>query len=263
MKVKILNISNDLQHIDIIPPTTPFFKIEYEKKGLIACGVSEDITIKFIPTTWKYYYDCIRIHSPVENLLIPIHAYPVVNDIIFPKLIEFGECKIGKTYTKKIPIRCNVPIEFEYELKIINENEDITIYPLNGIIPANDTTEVLIQYHPSNFTTANCDISVNISQFNFEPFNCHISGFSSPNSTTSDLLYQKTNNYDQTHKEDLTLTKREDTVKTYTKTKHLKYIERMKQIEAERNAEKSNENIDIGVFLLLIYRLEIIEVLKI
>lgn len=133
MRVRILNTSKGMQHIDIFPPTTPFFKLEYEKKGILAPGMAEVIDIKFVPTTWKYYYDCIRIHCDLENLLIPIHAYPVVNDVIFPKLIEFGECRLGQTYTKKIPIRCNVPIEFEYELTMVNSHPDISVYELDYI----------------------------------------------------------------------------------------------------------------------------------
>jgi hypothetical protein len=33
-----------------------------------------------------------QVHSESENLLIPIHAYPVMNDVLFPVRLDFGKC---------------------------------------------------------------------------------------------------------------------------------------------------------------------------
>jgi hypothetical protein len=49
--------------------------------GLMAPGMSEVITIEFCPTEVRYFYDCVRIHNEDENLLVPIHAYPVMNEV--------------------------------------------------------------------------------------------------------------------------------------------------------------------------------------
>ena len=53
---------------------------------------------------YKYYYDSVRIHCEGDKILIPIHAFPVINsskDDLFPKLIDMGrDAQIGKTYTK-------------------------------------------------------------------------------------------------------------------------------------------------------------------
>ena len=38
------------------------------KKGLLAAGMSDEITIEFFPQQYRYYYDCIRIHSEVGPL---------------------------------------------------------------------------------------------------------------------------------------------------------------------------------------------------
>lgn len=54
---------------------------------MVPTGVSEDIYVQFTPTSqpddtmaaYKYYYDTIRIHCEGDKILIPIHAYPVIN----------------------------------------------------------------------------------------------------------------------------------------------------------------------------------------
>lgn len=52
----------------------------------------------------------IRIHTEDENLMVPIHAYPVMNRDnpkgIFPKLIDFGICVLG---TRNVKVGLNNP----------------------------------------------------------------------------------------------------------------------------------------------------------
>ena len=35
-------------------------------------------------------------------MLVPIHAYPIMNETKFPGRIDFGKCAIGETYTKYV-----------------------------------------------------------------------------------------------------------------------------------------------------------------
>ena len=65
---------------------------------MVPSGIAEDIYVKFTPEgsndqLYKYYYNCIRIHCESDKILIPIHAFPVINskkDEIFPSFIDMG-----------------------------------------------------------------------------------------------------------------------------------------------------------------------------
>ena len=73
---------------------------------MIPPGIAEEIYIQFTPAPdeYKYYYDSVRIHCEGDKILIPIHAFPVINssvDELFPKRIDMGrDCVLGKSYTK-------------------------------------------------------------------------------------------------------------------------------------------------------------------
>ena len=103
LKVRLINNSPAPQRLHILPPQTNYFKIKYNKKGMVPAGISEDIYVQFTPNDeYKYYYDCIRIHCEGDKILIPIHAFPVINskkDEIFPNYIDMGKhLRIGELY---------------------------------------------------------------------------------------------------------------------------------------------------------------------
>ena len=81
MKLRLINNSPAPQRLHILPPQTNYFKIRYNKKGMIPTGVAEEIYIQFTPALneYKYYYDSVRIHCEGDQILIPIHAFPVIN----------------------------------------------------------------------------------------------------------------------------------------------------------------------------------------
>ena len=45
--VRVLNRTKKSQRLHILNPSTPYFHIRYDKKGAVAPGMSEDITIEF------------------------------------------------------------------------------------------------------------------------------------------------------------------------------------------------------------------------
>eukprot|EP00227_Mantoniella_beaufortii_P014551 CAMPEP_0197576992 /NCGR_PEP_ID=MMETSP1326-20131121/1787_1 /TAXON_ID=1155430 /ORGANISM="Genus nov. species nov., Strain RCC2288" /LENGTH=475 /DNA_ID=CAMNT_0043139983 /DNA_START=68 /DNA_END=1492 /DNA_ORIENTATION=- len=188
----VTNHSNTSKRLHVIVPGTSFFKATCEKRGLMAPGMSEVITVEFCPTEVRYFYDCVRIHNEDENLLVPIHAYPVMNEAVFPRAIDFGKCGVMHRQVKRISLRCKVPIAFEYELLLSTESKVFDVQPRKGIVPANGEIAVEVSFTPNKLITSTLEILVKISQFNFEPFTCVVTGTGFPSVTrdqgVSDLL---------------------------------------------------------------------------
>jgi hypothetical protein len=100
-ELHILNRSSEVLRVDIIPPQTSFFQIDYKKPQRLVPGFSIHIKILFKPTQWQYYHDAIRIHTPERDhhLIVPIHAYPIILlDGILPNSYQFANTPIGQVY---------------------------------------------------------------------------------------------------------------------------------------------------------------------
>lgn len=96
--LSIINRNSKSQRFLIIPPSTSVYRLEYEKLGHIAPGMSQKVTVYFKPAEYKYYYDSIRVRGEDQTLLIPLHGYPLLNEVNFPKTFSFGNvplCEIS------------------------------------------------------------------------------------------------------------------------------------------------------------------------
>lgn len=179
--VRVVNASAKSTRLTILPPKTGFFRLNCTKRGLVAPGMAEEIEVVFTPKEWRYYYDCIRVQCEHENMLIPLHGYPVMNDAIFPKSIDLGTCNVGQTITQGVKLECKVPIEFEYSISTIGgQNPEFSVSPASGIVPANGGVEVEITYSPQRMTTAELQLHVTISQFGFKPILCRVVASAEP-----------------------------------------------------------------------------------
>jgi hypothetical protein len=190
--LRILNISVSSMRLAVIAPSTPYFQITFDKKGLLAPGMSEDITVTFTPHEWRYYYDTVKIFcgESAENLVVPIHAYPSANDINLPRIVDFGKVAIGSTKTKTIPLSCKIPIQFEYDVTVVEAHPDFVVDPLSGMIPADGTVEIVVSFAPTRHRTARAELRFNIAQFGFEPVMVSIVGACLPDSHKDEVLKQ-------------------------------------------------------------------------
>lgn len=176
LKLTIKNVSSGPQRLSILPTSTAFFKAHYNKKGQLAPGMSEVLIISFTPPEWRYYYDCLRILTPVGNINVPIHAYPVLNsqERYIPSLIDLGKCQIGQTLSKSLELTCTVPVTFEYEIRVTEAHPDIMIGPVTGEIPGKSSISIEITYTPHSASTASCEILLILSEFDFKPLKSRI-----------------------------------------------------------------------------------------
>ncbi len=208
--IQLVNISNETKRIHILQCETPYFRVLLKKKGKIAPGMSETLTVQFAPNEWRYYYDTIKIHSEDDNLLIPLHAYPTVAPIhttsivgtgistrdqpeFFPKQVDFGWCQLSKTITKSVPIICHVPVAFEFSVRILEPHPDMSVEPLEGSVPGEGHASITFSYTPSRMATAEMIIEVSISQFGFKPKKCRIVGSAGAGSVRKDTITTITN----------------------------------------------------------------------
>lgn len=67
-----------------------------------------------------------------QNLLVPIHAYPVVNTAQFPRSVKFPPTAIGQSRRKTLSLECDVPIDFEFQLSHLQHHPAFTVTPMKG-----------------------------------------------------------------------------------------------------------------------------------
>ncbi|XP_041834563.1 cilia- and flagella-associated protein 221 isoform X2 [Melanotaenia boesemani] len=180
--LKLINISSDVVNIHIIPTLTKYFQTTYTKKYRLIPGLAYSLKVGFCPDEWRYFYDCIRVHCQgEENLLIPVHAYPVIDDLHIPPRIDLSAVPLGQSVCHVIPLRCSCPIDFEFQVFVVQPHEAFTIHPLTGVIPAMAEAMITVTFSPFQYETSQVTFQLVLSQFNTKPYLCTITGSSAPN----------------------------------------------------------------------------------
>ncbi|XP_063733661.1 cilia- and flagella-associated protein 221 isoform X2 [Eleginops maclovinus] len=186
--LKLINISSEVMNIHIIPTQTKHFQTTYTKKYRLIPGLAYTLKVRLCPDEWRYFYDCIRVHCKgEENLLIPVHAYPVMDDLRIPPHIDLSAVPLGNSVCQAIPLRCSCPIDFDFQVHVLQPHEAFCIQPLTGVIPANGEENIMVTFSPLQYETCQVTFQLIISQFNSRPFLCTISGSCTPHLVLSEL----------------------------------------------------------------------------
>ncbi len=173
--VNVVNTSPNAQRLYVYSPQDPAFKAEYLKSGSLAPGMSQKITLKFRPTEYKYYHDYLRIQTDGETILIPMHAYPVLNKLEFPRTLSFGFVPLCEPRKKIIQLACSIPVDFSYEIEVTQPHAYYSIEPLGGVIPANGTVDITITFTPITLGQCNLQMLLHVGQYGWEPMPCTLS----------------------------------------------------------------------------------------
>uniref|UniRef100_A0A1A8JF74 Cep192-like domain-containing protein n=2 Tax=Nothobranchius kuhntae TaxID=321403 RepID=A0A1A8JF74_NOTKU len=179
--LKLINISAKVMNIHVIPTQTTYFQTTYTKKCQLLPGLAYTLKVEFCPDEWRYFYDCVHVRfKDKENLVIPVHAYPVIDDLHIPPCVDLQAVPLGQSVCHAIPLRCSCPVDFEFQVFVIQQHEAFSVQPLTGVIPANGETRITVTFSPQQYETSQFTFQLVISQFNTKPYLCTIIGSSAP-----------------------------------------------------------------------------------
>lgn len=177
-EIKITNVSNKIQRFQIVPPKSEnnVFSFRYSKLGKLSPGISQIVCIEFSPLLYQYHKEFLRVRGEHETIMIPLHAYPVLNTVDFPRSITFEDLPIEDVAKKKtITLKCSIPVQFSYHISISKSHPYFSISPTSGMISAERGTDIVIEFKPLTLGTAVATINLYVDSLNFNPIECIIS----------------------------------------------------------------------------------------
>jgi hypothetical protein len=173
--VSIVNVSPNSRRMLILLPESKYFKVEYNKTGTLAPGMSQQLVVTFHPDEYRYFYDCIRIKDQDQSYIVPLHGYPLINKTVIPRVIKFPDAPLCDTVNKKIKLQCSIPMPFYFTVQVLRPHPYFRVEPLQGVVPAEGSVELGVFFRPITLGTCTTCIKIHIMQHGYEPFETLIS----------------------------------------------------------------------------------------
>lgn len=179
-KVSLTNKANGARRFHVLSPETGFFKIRFKKTGALTPGMSLAIMVEFCTNEYNYYEDFIKIHCEGgNNLVIPLHAYPVLDMSSFPKQISFSNTPVCKSVCKRVKLTSPLPVDFLFRLQY-SGHPSLSVVPTSGIIPGEGSVELKVSFCPTEYITANGSFDLIVQQYDNPVYRCSLTGTSQP-----------------------------------------------------------------------------------
>ncbi|KAF4758364.1 hypothetical protein FOZ63_001670 [Perkinsus olseni] len=180
-RLRIVNAGGRSVRVTIIPPSSPWIRLEFAKVGLLAPGMSQEIDVVVVPVDYKYKFEWIKVlcgpAAPSAGpkswaLQVPVHVYATANKLVegeLPSIVDFGRVPIGEKAERRFVLRCDVPLEFDFEFLHLRRHPDIEVTVDRCRITPETPAELCLEYRPTSYTSAVAEIEVVLAQFGGEP----------------------------------------------------------------------------------------------
>jgi hypothetical protein len=94
------------------------------------------------------------------GLLIPLHAYPVMNEVQLPKRLDLGRVALGESTTQQLQLSCKLPLDFGFTVTVTKHNKAFTVSPMSGTVPANGSAAISVTFTPASLATEELQLQV-------------------------------------------------------------------------------------------------------
>ncbi|EER18786.1 hypothetical protein Pmar_PMAR006406 [Perkinsus marinus ATCC 50983] len=140
--------------------------------------MAQDVDVVVTPEDYKYSFESIKIicgptdDSERYGLQVPVHVYASGNKLVektLPPIVDFGKVPVGEVAERRFILRCDVPLEFDFEVLHLRRHPDIAVVVDRTSITPEVPAELRVEYRPTSFTTAVAEVEVVLAQFGGEP----------------------------------------------------------------------------------------------
>ncbi|KAI8897576.1 hypothetical protein BC833DRAFT_593193 [Globomyces pollinis-pini] len=156
------------------------FSIIQKKTGPLFPGEYEVLQVQFSPKSWSVKEGTFYVKSSNIDQMIPItiNAYPVIQNLKIPRLIDFGRVTVYEPQSRIISIFNDIPVDFEFNILTKKELPPnyFRITPMKGTLPKLQTITIEITFLPLTLCQANLEFTLNVSQYLFTPIQCSVFG---------------------------------------------------------------------------------------